>query len=48
MVAKRVISACARVRNLLEVLRGSLVSKVKAYKVPTGSACGTAEAPDSG
>ena len=32
MVAKRVISACARVTNLLEVLWGRLVSKVKAYK----------------
>ena len=40
MVAKRVISACARVTNLLEVLWGRLVSKVKAYKcrlvVPAG------------
>ena len=40
MVAKRVISACARVTNLLEVLWSRLVSKVKAYKcrlvVPAG------------
>ena len=40
MVAKRVISACAWVTNLLEVLWGRLVSKVKAYKcrlvVPAG------------
>ena len=43
MVAKRVISACARVTNLLEVMWGRLVSKVKAYKCrlvgPAGLNC---------
>ena len=48
MVTKRVISACARVTNLLEVVMGPFGLPGESLQVPTCNACGTAETPDSG